>query len=242
MKFKKSISINHDLTLYDTEAPYYRENNLMNRKYCDYICEYSLNNENFLELGIGYGETIKSIHSKFSNIVVLDGEKELIKKCHETYPDITFIHTYFENYETTKKFDNIGMGLMLDVVKDPVGLLKKYSHFLTKEGRIYLSIQCASSLHRKIAYHAGILDNIKKMTEFDKNVNHQFFNTYDEFVSLIEEAELKIIAKHGLFLKSFTTAQIQSLMLEDNIFDALGESARDLPEISSACLFVLENR
>ena len=241
MKFKKNIIINHDIALYDTEAPYYRENKLINRKYYDYICEYSLNHENFLELGIGFGDTIELIHGKFSNIVVLDGEKEFVDTYQKVYSDISFIHTYFEDYKTTKKFDNIGMGLMLDLVKDPVELLKKYSHFLTeKGGRIFLSIQCASSLHRKIAYHAGILDDIKKMTEYDKKVNHQFFNTYDEFVSLIEEAGLKIIAKHGLFLKSFTTEQIQSLELENNIFDALGKSARDLPEISSTCLFVLE--
>ncbi len=240
MKSKKNISPEHEVAIYNTDAPYYRENELMSRKYCDYIHEYSLGHENFLELGIGFGDTLKSIDGKFSNIIVLDGEKEFVDKYEKVYPDISFVHTYFEDYDTTNMFDNIGIGFVLDLVKDPLELLKKYANFLTKEGRIFLSIQCASSLHRKIAYHAGILDDVKKMTELDKEYNHQFFNTYDEFISLFEEAGLKVIAKHGLFLKSFTTAQIQSLELEDHIFEALAESAKDLPEISSACFFVLE--
>lgn len=240
MKSEKSISLEHEITTYNTKASHYRENELVSRKYCDYIYEYSLNHENFLELGIGFGDTMEFISSNFSNIVVLDGEKEFVDNYQKIYPDITFIHTYFEDYKTTKKFDNIGMGFVLDLVKNPLELLKKYANLLTKEGRIFLSIQCASSLHRKIAYNAGILDDVKKMTELDKKFNHQFFYTYDEFVSLFEEAGLRIVTKHGLFLKSFTTAQIQSLELEDNVFNALAESARDLPEISSACLFVLE--
>ncbi len=68
---------------------------------------------------------------------------------------------------------------------------------------------------------------------------HQFFNTHDEFISLFEKAGSKVIVEHGICLKSFTEAQIDSLELDDNIYNALAETVRDLPRISSSCMFIL---
>ncbi|MCK5539085.1 MAG: methyltransferase domain-containing protein [Bacteroidales bacterium] len=235
---KKDINVNHNIEVYNDDV-YQREGQLMARKYFDYICDYSQSTNNFLELGIGDGDAIELIDSKFSNFIVLDAEQKLIDQYSKTYSDITFFHTYFEDFKTTEKFDNIGMGFIIDIVKNPVQLLIKYADLLTKDGLIYLSIGNASSLHRRIAHHAGLIDDLKRMSDYNKSINHQTQYTFDELIIIFKEARLNIVATHGLFLKSFSTPQIDSLKLDDNIYNALAETAKDLPEISNACFFVL---
>ena len=242
LKSKTGISVDHNVKLYSNDMIYQKENKLMGEKYFDYIDQYSLSHDNFLELGIGFGETIQLINNKYTNIVVLDAEQKLINKYSPIYTDITFIHTYFEDFNTKEKFDNIGMGFVIDLVKNPVQLLKKYANLLTKNGKIYISVGSASSLHLNIALNAGLIDNVKKMCDIKKGFNYQSFYTYDELINLFEEADLNLVDVHGLMIKPFSTMQIDSLKLDDKIYNALAETARDLPEISNACFFVLENK
>ena len=236
------IVVDHNIELYDNEMKYQKENKLMGEKYFDYISEYSIKHDNFLELGIGFGDTVRLINSNYSNVVVLDAEEVLINQYSTLYPEITFVHTYFDDYISNQKFDNIGIGFVLDLVNDPVGLLKKYADILTNNGKIYLSIGNASSLHLRIAYNAGLIDDMKKISNVRKGFNHQFSWTYDDLIMLFQEAGLKIVAAHGLMIKSFSTTQLDSLELNDKIYKALGDTARNFPEISNACFFVLANK
>ena len=242
MKKSIPISVEHDINLYSTDMLYQKENKLMGEKYFDYIQEYSQKKDNFLELGIGFGDTVRLIDSNYSNVVVLDGEERLICQYTTLYPEVTFVHTYFDNYIPNRTFDNIGMGFVLDLVKNPVALLKKYANLLTDNGKMYLSIGNASSLHLRIAYNAGLIDDVKKMSDVRKDFNHQFSWTYEDLMTLFKEADLSVSVAHGLMIKSFSTTQLDSLELEEYIYKALGDTARDLPEISNACFFVLENR
>jgi len=235
-------TIKHDINMYNSDMFYEQENIIMMQRYIDYILQYSNTHNNFLELGIGRGETIRLLQKHFDSITVIDGETQLIDKYTKKYNDIEFIHSFFENYKPKQKFDNIGMGFILDLVDSPTNLLQMYSNFLSKKGKIFISIENALSLHRIIAHEAGLLPNLNSLSESNKKFGHKVYYGYDKWVKIIQEANLKIIAEHGLFLKPFSTKQINMLNLDPSIYNALSTTAKKFPQISNACFFVVEKQ
>lgn len=233
--------IEHDVSVYDND-PYEKENLLSMSNYVNLIDKYSSDKSSFLELGIGHSKTIELLSQKFENVTVLDGEKELVNKYNKIYSKIEFVEIYFENFNTDKLYKNIGMGFVLEHVNNPEEILKKYSKFLEPNGKIFISVPNANSLHRIIANKAGLLEDIKMLSETDKRYGHLRFLTYFEWVSLFEKCNMEIEVSHGLFLKPFTTQQIHSLNLDNIIYNSLGSTAHLFPEISNSCFFILKNK
>ncbi len=233
--------IEHDVSVYDND-PYEKENLLSMSNYVSLIDKYSIDKSSFLELGIGHSKTIELLSQKFTNVTVLDGEKELVNKYTKIYPNIEFVKTYFEDFKNNKLYKNIGMGFVLEHVNNPEEILNKYSKFLEPDGKIFISVPNANSLHRIIANKAGLLDDIKMLSETDKKYGHLRFFTYFEWLELFEKCNMQVEISHGLFLKPFTTQQIHSLGLNSSIYNSLGNTAHFFPEISNSCFFVLKNK
>ena len=232
--------IEHDLSVYAND-PYEKENLLSMTNYVNLVERHSSKKNSFLELGIGHSKTIELLADQFESLSVIDAESDLIDKYKIEYPHITFIQSYFENMDFKEStFENIGMGFILEHVEDPKMILEKYMQYLEKDGKIYISVPNAKSLHRIIAHKANLLPDIKSMSETDKRYGHLRFNTYEEWLDLFLSTGLKVIATHGLYLKPFTTLQIESLKLDTSIQIALAETASEYPEISNSCFFVLQ--
>lgn len=233
--------IEHDVSVYDND-PYEKENLLSMTNYVNFIDKYSVDKSSFLELGIGHSKTIELLSQKFKNVTVLDGEKELVNKYNKIYSKIDFVETYFENFKSNKLYKNIGMGFVLEHVNNPEQIINKYSKFLEPDGKIFISVPNANSLHRIVANKAELLDDIKMLSETDKRYGHLRFLTYFEWVELFEKCNMEVEVSHGLFLKPFTTQQIHSLNLDSSIYTSLGSTAHIFPEISNSCFFILKNR
>lgn len=238
---KNNLNIIHDLSVYEND-PYEKENLLSMSNYVNLIDECSFDKSSFLELGIGHSKTIELLSQKFTNVTVLDGEEKLINKYKKIYPNINFEKIYFEEFETTRRYKNIGMGFVLEHVNAPEEILNKYSKLLDKNGKIFISVPNANSLHRIIANKAGLLDDMKILSETDKRYGHLRFLTYFEWVDLFKRCNMEIEVSYGLFLKPFTTQQIHLLGLDSNIYNSLGTTAHIFPEISNSCFFILKNK
>lgn len=230
--------IGHDLTVYEND-PYGKENLLSMSNYVGFIKKYADNKGQFLELGIGHSKTIELLTKSFEDVTVLDGEQSLVDKYKLLYPKVEFIKTYFEDFESQQLYQNIGMGFILEHVNNPSVILKKYSRFLDEKGKLFVSVPNAASLHRLIAYEAGLLKDISLLSETDKRYGHLRFFTYSQWEDLFKKNGFKVEASHGLFLKSFTTVQIDLLKLDNNIYTALGKVAAGYPEISNSTFFIL---
>jgi SAM-dependent methyltransferase len=230
----------HDADLYFAGNPYERENRLMGDRYADYVLESCSGGTSFLELGIGFGRTVERLAARFSRLTVVDAEPRLIEAFEPRFPDVRFVRSFFESFETSERFEGIGIGFVLDLVDDPMALLRQYAGYLAPRARMYVCIGNAASLHRRIAHAAGLLPDLKQMSSYNTAYGHRFYNTHDEWLALFAMAGLKTTASYGLLLKPLTTSQLQSLNLDEAVYTALSLTARDLPAISNACLYVLE--
>lgn len=231
--------LKHDLNVYGND-PYEKENLLSMLNYVHFIGKYCLDKESFLELGIGHSKTVELLSAKFDNVTVLDGERKLVDKYKEKYPHVNFIETYFENFQSDKIYKNIGMGFILEHVQNPELIIRKYSNLLDVNGRVFISVPNANSLHRVLANKSGILNDVKALSETDIKLGHLRFLTYLEWVDMFEKCNMEIEASHGLFLKPFTTQQIEMLNLGHALYDSLGSVAHCFPEISNSCFFVVK--
>jgi len=240
MSDDKRIHVNHNVEVYIKNTKYRDENLLMGLKYLEYVHQHTLVFDDFLELGIGFGQLIESLSRFYSHVVILDGDERLIDRSKKRFLDVQFVHTYYEEFETQDKYHNIGMGFALDLVNDPVELLKKYSGYLDKDGRIFVSIENAASLHRLIAYNAGLISDIREMSAHNMAFSHKCYKTYEDWLEVFRESGLKLVTTYGLFLKPFSTDQLRQLNLDNKILQSLANTARDFPETSNACFFVLQ--
>lgn len=234
--------LKHDISIYEND-PYLKENTFHIERYVELIDKYSLDKGHILEFGIGHAQTAVMLPNIFKKTTILDGDAELVGKYSEKLRNINFVETYFENYipeNESLPYKNIGMGFILEHVDNPEAIINKYSKYLDEDGMIFVGVPNASSLHRLIANKAGLLDDISLMSDVDKKFGHLRFLTYKEWLAMFARCNMEVVASHGLFMKPFTTKQIESLNLSDVVYNALAEVALEYPEISNACFFALK--
>lgn len=234
----KKLDIKHTPTAYNLDK-YNDEMTLMTRMYADYAYQYATNHDEFLELGLGHGLTLGFLKVKFKHITVIDADDALIKRYSASFPNVQFIHSYFEEFKPDFKYSNIGLSFILEIVNDPIEILKHYANLLEDDGKLFVVVGNSASLHRMIAYNANIISDMSMITEKLQSYGIQRNYSHNEWMDLFNRSGFKCCATHGLYLKPLTTEQLDSLNLGENVYQSLAITAKDLPEISNAIFYVL---
>ncbi len=229
-------NLNQYLDTYSND-PFEDENRRGLTRYVDYCLKHRIGNDSLLELGIGHGIALEKLRQHFRRMVVLEGASVLVEQYANQYPNVEVVETYFEQFSTTEKFDNIGMGFILEHVDDPALILRRFAPFLSASGRIFIGVPSASSMHRTLAQQAGMLDDIRQLTPTDLAFGHKRLWTYQDWKQLLEDEGFTIEKIQGLAFKPFSTGQLSSLNLEPKIVAALDDLSLSYPELANA-LFI----
>lgn len=205
--------------------------------YINHVIQSVTNFDQFLELGIGHGVVMDTLRQKFKQVIVLEGSPVLVNDYQDKYQNVEIIETYFETFSSKAKFQNIGMGFILEHVDDPVAILNKYAKFLTENGRIFIGVPSASSMHRILAKKAGMLENLEQMSETDIAFGHKRSWVYKKWQDLLNNTGFKIEKAYGIAFKPFTTEQLDSLNLDPRIMQALDDLSIEYPELANGIFF-----
>lgn len=183
-----------------------------------------------LELGTGDGVMTKDLIQYFESVTCVEGSKILCENLMKNFKDIIVINSLFEEFETEKKFDAIILGYVLEHVEDPVLILKKAKNWLTHEGKIFVAVPNARSIHRQAAVIMGLLKNECELNETDHSVGHRRVYTPESLRGEFIEAGLKIEHYGGYWLKPLSNTQIDSCFTDSMIdaFMVLGERYPDI--------------
>ncbi len=230
-------SLDQYVDAYDPTALYSLDARLISRWYPRRVVERS-SNASLLELGIGHGRAVSFFAEYFDRHVVIEGSKDVIRNYAKQFDAqrSEIVHGYFETFDTDEKFDYISMGFVLEHVDDPVLILKQFSRFLKKGGVIYISVPNATSLHRQIGVVAGLLDDLKELSESDHKLGHKRYYDIADLRADVNDAGLCERKLEGVFLKPFTTAQLEKLSLPENALEALMIVGKNYPELCNAIL------
>lgn len=91
-------------------------------------------------------------------------------------------------------------------------------------------------MHRQLAYLAGELPDMQKLSDADIELGHKRYFTIETLKGLVKEAGLSIISIEGLFLKPLTTRQMVSLNFSQNYLEAFCKLGKDYPQLCSSIL------
>lgn len=226
---------------YDPEFKYELDNRLILKWYPKRIAQKMLAGS-LLELGVGHGYSTREFAKIVSDYVVLEGSGQIINLFRVNNPDLSsvdIVQTYFEEYECVKTYDNIVMGFVLEHVDDPVAIIKKYKKCLHPQGKIFIAVPNSESMHRRVGKLSGLLDDMEALSDSDKQLGHQRYFSVSRIRDIANQCELKVLSEEGLFLKALTTGQLESLNLDDDVFEGFMQLGIDYPELSAGLLVEL---
>ncbi len=223
---------------YKGDSIYDFDNSILLNSYSERIIELTSQSSSLLELGLGHGFTAQIFSKYYTNYTILEGSSQIIKNYKRKYPTCssTIIETFFESYETNKRFDVIVMGFILEHVDSPLDILTYYKHFLRPDGRIFIAVPNAEVMNRRLGNLMGVLPNIQELSKNDIDLGHKRYYTVDSLISQIKEAGFSVISIEGIYLKPFTTSQLISLNLDNSVIDSLCKLGRSYPELSCGVL------
>lgn len=192
---------------------------------------------NALELGCGDGESTKQILTKFSTLDVVDASLEQLIAIQKQFPSINIFHSFFEDFEPSKKYDTIFMTHILEHLDNPEMVLQKACSCLTPDGVILISVPNALSFHRLVGVKMGLLSTPYSLNNQDILLGHR--RVYDKAAmeNLISMAPLSIKSFTGLMLKPISNRQIEESWSPD-LIDAFFKLGFDFPEFCSEIIFV----
>lgn len=225
------------LEAYDDTFPYALDNRLILNWYPNRILRKRAGGS-LLELGIGHGYSSAVFTPHFSRHTIIEGSKEIIDSFQQRHPSssIEIAHAFFEDFTPDATYDVIVMGFVLEHVEDPAAVVSRYAHFLADGGSFYITVPNAMALHRRIGHAAGLLADYFSLSDADKALGHRRTFSLETLRSLVENNGLHVTYTEGLLLKPFTTMQVQSLNLSEDIYQALLSVGIEYPELSVALM------
>ena len=233
-----SDSLDSHLAAYTGGFAYTLDNEIILNWYPERILELTQSRGSLLELGVGHGFSSVKFSSQFSRHVVVDGSRAIIDQFKKNYPACKsqVIESYFEKFDISEKFDAMVMGFVLEHVEDPGQILRRFKKFLVPSGRCFIAVPNAESLHRRVGKEAGLLGDCMTLGAGDLALGHRRLYTVASLKLELETAGYRLVKTEGLFLKPFTTEQIESLKLKREILRAMCVVGVEYPELSCALL------
>ncbi|QAA94684.1 class I SAM-dependent methyltransferase [Pollutimonas thiosulfatoxidans] len=221
----------------DTFA-YSFDNNLLLNWYPKRIIDRVVPEAHVLELGVGHGFTTLRFAQHFARTVVVDGSAAVIEKFRQEHPTCraTIVESYFEDFNTDERFDVIVMGFILEHVNYPALILERFKRFLAPGGRVFVGVPNGESMHRRLGHSAGLLDDMMSLGQGDLELGHKRLYSKATLHAQLSDAGYDVCAMEGIFLKPFTTVQLQKLELSSAITDALCQLGVHYPELSCGLL------
>lgn len=233
-----SKHLDQHLNAYTGGNLYDFDNGILLNWYPKRILRHTQGKKSLLELGIGHGYTTTIFAEAFDRHLVLDGSPSVIRQFRQKYPECKaeITETYFEDFQTTERFDVIVMGFVLEHVADPQRILRHYRQFLSENGVIFVAVPNAEVMNRRLGHLAGLLDEMTTLSAHDQLLGHQRYYTMQSFTEDLHSCGYTVNWMEGIYLKPFTTAQMLTLQLDQSILQSLCELGVHYPELCCGML------
>lgn len=191
-----------------------------------------------LELGLGFGDCAGGFAGRFARHIVIDAAQDVIDRFQREHPDapVEIVHAYFEEFDTPERFDAVIMGFVLEHLRDPDAVLRRFARFLKPGGRLYVTVPNALALHRRLGREMGLLPDPYALGEYDRAAGHLRYYDRATAQAAVEAAGYTVLRAEGVLLKCITAGQMQTLALGSDYLRACLVVGADHPDIANAIL------
>lgn len=219
--------------------PYEREDRLSTAGMAARCARHAAVKDDYLELGLGRGAALDVLARHFRDVLVLEGSGELVRRHQGRHANVRLEEARFETWSSARTWHNIGMAFVLEHVDDPALLLRRFRALLAPGGSVFVGVPNARSLHRLLGQRLGLLPDLGQLSAADHALGHKRSLTYHQWVELFVACGYRVARAEGIYLKPFTTRQLEQLALPPAAHAALDEFAAEAPTLSNACFFQL---
>lgn len=200
--------------------------------------------DHILEIGCGTDPLFAHMDDYSSMAVVEPGSGfyEHACKLSEDNSRVTCYKGFFEDevenlLEKQPPFDFIAASMLAEL-EDIIRGYKALYSLCAKETMLYLCVSNAESLHRLVAYEAGVIDNISEISDRgEKLLQRRGPYTMEELCAQVQENGFDIIEKGSYFPKLFTHHQMQSMLeqniISEDVLDGMYKMEKYLPKYGS---------
>lgn len=181
-----------------------------------------------LELGPAEGEMTQFLANHFERLTIVEGSAELLAQI-PPRPNLSKVHSLFENFEPDRRYDTIVMEHILEHVDHPTALLRRVKDWLLPSGKVLIGVPNGLSIHRLVAVKMGLLAEPCELNSRDHVLGHRRVYTQDTLRCELAAAGLRPIEMGGVFFKPISNAQIQEHWTEEMI-QGFYELGKDFPQ------------
>ena len=185
-------------------------------------------NKDVLQLGLGNGVIAKALDSIVKMQIIVEGSSKIIKDFSFIGKNTNFVESYFEDFDTTEKFDLILANHVMEHVDDPVSLLHSMKKKLKPNGEMLITVPNANSIHRLIGVEMGLLNNKFDLNTSDINAGHQRVYDYDKLIEDVCSSGLNVTKSGGYNIKLVSLAQMKDWSQE--LLDAIFLVSKKMPK------------
>jgi 2-polyprenyl-3-methyl-5-hydroxy-6-metoxy-1,4-benzoquinol methylase len=183
-------------------------------------------------LDLGYGDGLfLNFLKNHENLTIVEGSKKLCEKATKQAiklkSNAEVVFSFFEDFETEKKFDVVIASHVLEHVQDPVILLQKVKKWLSPNGKLIVIVPNAESFHRKLGVILKLQNKLDDLSPRDHAVGHLRVFNLDSLRDLLHKSGFQVMNERGFFLKVVSNAQMLNLNAE--VIHGLCELSTDLP-------------
>jgi len=187
--------------------------------------------EKLLELGPAEGVMTDQLAGLDGDLTVVEGAEIFCEDLKRRHPNITVVHSLFEEFRPAHSFDTIVMGHVLEHVEDPVAILRLAGSWLSNGGRIFAAVPNSRSLHRQAAVLMGLLPFEETLNDLDRHHGHRRVFNPETFRHAFLEAGLTIEVFGGYWLKPLNNNQIEQTW-NDSMIEAFMQLGERYPDIA----------
>ncbi len=184
-----------------------------------------------LELGPADGQMTPLLLTDFERLTIVEGASQLLESIADA-PNLVKVHSVFETYEPSTRFDTIVMEHILEHVDDPVALLRRAGGWLAEGGRILAGVPNGNSIHRLAAVKMGLLQEPCELNARDHSLGHRRVYTPSTFRADIESAGLQVLEQGGVYFKPLSNKQIEDHWT-DAMIEGFYELGKDFPQFAA---------
>lgn len=189
-----------------------------------------------LEVGIGTGDCTMMLASMFSDVSSIDLDPIVCKRTTERLENagrsgLKVICAPVEAHAFDGRFDAVILQNILEHIEDPVAMLRRLREILTPEGRLYINVPLAHSLHRLMGVELGMIPAVDALSESDIEYGHYRVYSPDRMRDHIQRAGLRRVFEMPYYLKPLSTEMLRAL--SDEQHRALFSLGRKFPDFAS---------
>jgi SAM-dependent methyltransferase len=160
-----------------------------------------------LELGCGRGVITKLLAQVSDELIVVEGSSRNIaytRRCLGRSARVSFHRSLWENF----RYDGSDLSdiVFFSGLEHIDGLtarriLRRIRGWLRKHGRLHVIVPNANSLHRRVAVHMGLIDDVHELNERDRRLGHTRVFDKDTLIRELKVCGFRPLHCTGVFLK-----------------------------------------